>query len=235
MPIQVTCAKCETTFKVSEKFAGKEGPCPKCKTKIKIPAAPPPIDVVIHEPEPAGLAAMKTGGATDATKSTRPLTRKEAAINPVAVTLSVVGVAVVLLLTYMLRAALQENLWLRCVGLVLVSVPIAQGGYSFLREDEIEPHRGLALWIRSAICGAAYSALWGALHFVLPVFGGDAYAFVALVPAGIALAVGAGIAFASLDMDFGNGFIHCCFFTLVSLGLAYLAGLQMPWIHTVAA
>ena len=27
-----------TRFKVSDKFAGQEGPCPKCKAKIKIPA-----------------------------------------------------------------------------------------------------------------------------------------------------------------------------------------------------
>jgi len=67
MPIQVTCPGCKAQFNVSEKFAGKQGPCPKCKKPITIPkattpagaaaavpgappAAPPP-EVKIHAPE----------------------------------------------------------------------------------------------------------------------------------------------------------------------------------------
>ena len=37
MPIRVTCSSCHARFNVSDQFAGKEGPCPKCKTMIKIP------------------------------------------------------------------------------------------------------------------------------------------------------------------------------------------------------
>ena len=229
MPIQVTCTKCKKTFKVSDKFAGQEGPCPSCKTKIKIPDAPAP-EVVIHEEAPVGPAAVKVGGgATAGAKSTRPISRKETVLSPVGIVLGVVGVAVVVALSYILRDLLKDNLALRAVGLALVSVPIARAGYSFLREEELEPHSGTALWVRSAICGVLYSALWGVMHFVLPMFASDAYAFAALVPAGLALAAGGGIAFATLDLDFGNGFIHCCFFALLSLALGAIVGLDMPW------
>ena len=52
MAIDVTCIKCHTRFQVSEKFAGKSGPCPKCKNTIKIPELKD--QVVIHAPEVSG-------------------------------------------------------------------------------------------------------------------------------------------------------------------------------------
>ena len=35
MAIDVTCPSCHTRFQVSDKFAGKSGPCPKCKNTIR--------------------------------------------------------------------------------------------------------------------------------------------------------------------------------------------------------
>ena len=52
MPIQVTCPGCLSRFSVSDKFAGKKGPCPKCKKEISIPTKAE--EVVIHAPEPTG-------------------------------------------------------------------------------------------------------------------------------------------------------------------------------------
>lgn len=39
MPIQIICTKCQTQFSVSDKFAGKKGPCPKCRQPITVPRA----------------------------------------------------------------------------------------------------------------------------------------------------------------------------------------------------
>jgi hypothetical protein len=86
MPIQVTCPGCKAQFNVSEKFAGKKGPCPKCKAVITIPApttvsaatssggkpaapgappAPKAADVKIHAPEEALKSEKsKTGRPT---------------------------------------------------------------------------------------------------------------------------------------------------------------------------
>src|SRR6478736_6316763 len=58
MPIDVTCAGCKTRFQVSEKFAGKKGPCPKCKSIIQIPSLKE--QVKIEEPQPVG-GKTKTG------------------------------------------------------------------------------------------------------------------------------------------------------------------------------
>ena len=56
MPIQVTCPKCFTRFSVSEKFAGKKGPCPKCKSEITVP------DVGEEVVVPIGKADIKREG-----------------------------------------------------------------------------------------------------------------------------------------------------------------------------
>ena len=39
---------------------------------------------------------------------------------------------------------------------------LALGGYTFLRDDELEPYRGLSLLHPGHVCGAVYAALWGA-------------------------------------------------------------------------
>jgi hypothetical protein len=60
MPIQVTCPGCKAQFNVSEKFAGKKGPCPKCKAVITIPAAEPAPAAAASS---AGSATAKSGAA----------------------------------------------------------------------------------------------------------------------------------------------------------------------------
>jgi hypothetical protein len=37
MAIVVVCPNCLTTFQVKDKYAGKQGPCPKCRSVIKVP------------------------------------------------------------------------------------------------------------------------------------------------------------------------------------------------------
>ena len=49
MAILVVCPTCKSRFQVSEKFAGKQGPCPKCKAVITIPRVED--EVKIHAPE----------------------------------------------------------------------------------------------------------------------------------------------------------------------------------------
>ena len=70
MPITIVCPGCHGRFSVSEKFAGKQGPCPKCKKVISIPKASE--EVKIHVPDDYGGA--KTSSGQFSTRMTRLLT-----------------------------------------------------------------------------------------------------------------------------------------------------------------
>jgi len=234
MPIAVVCHSCKAEFKVSEKFAGRQGPCPKCKAPITIPAAPAataeaPPEVKIHAPEPADAPAGK-GKAKTSPGSLKPLVREETKLRPLAIVAMIVAIAAIVAGAWFGSEILKDEklIIVRVAALLLVSIPTAAAGYTFLRDDELEPYRGGALWLRSAICALIYTALWCGFHFVPPDLRSTAMNWFFLAPP-FAL-VGAGVAFACYDLDFGSGFFHYCFYLLVTLGLGAAAGLQMPWI-----
>ena len=60
MPIQVTCPGCLKRFSVADKFAGKKGPCPKCKQIITIPKKED--EVIIHAPDHSEAGAVDASG-----------------------------------------------------------------------------------------------------------------------------------------------------------------------------
>ncbi|MEX2559499.1 MAG: hypothetical protein WD403_06270, partial [Pirellulales bacterium] len=128
---------------------------------------------------------------------------------------------------WLLRNPLRDHLVLRAVALLLVSPPIARAGYAFLRNDELEPYRGLWLWVRSCICGLVYAGLWGAFCLLPEDLTQEAMYWLFIAPP--PLLIGAGAAYATLDLDFGSGFFHYVFYLLVTLALGFVAGLQMPW------
>ncbi len=43
MPVQFSCGACKKKFKAADKFAGKNIPCPNCKTLLKVPSLPPEV------------------------------------------------------------------------------------------------------------------------------------------------------------------------------------------------
>ena len=63
MPIAVVCSSCKARFQVSEKFAGKQGPCPKCKSIITIPKVEEQVQ--IHAPEEAAKVATGADAQAD--------------------------------------------------------------------------------------------------------------------------------------------------------------------------
>ncbi len=223
MPIAVVCPGCKARFSVSEKFAGKKGPCPKCKVVITIPDAPAE-EVTIHVPEQFASAGKDSKGRA----VSKPILREETKFDPTAIALAAGSSLVVLVVAFLLRG-FEPKLPFIAVGLVIISPPLAAAGYTFLRDDELEPYRGKALWIRSALCGLAYAALWAAF-WPLPAYGiltGEAWQWLFVAPAFIA--VGAGAAWACLDLDFGSGAMHYCFFLLVSMILRFALGLPPLW------
>lgn len=219
MAIAVTCPGCKKKFNVSDQFAGKKGPCPSCKTVITIPEKGP--EVVIHAPE--------TEGPKDAQGRPvlRPIFRQETKLTPVLIG-TIVGLAVAALIgAVALRVIYPTHDIPRVIlalGAIVMAPPLVLGGYSFLRDQELEPHRGTAMMIRVAICSAVYVLLWGLYDWIpdqleLEI---EPLHLTFLLP--IMVAIGGFAAFASLDLDFGSGAMHYGLYLLVTLLLCFIAG-----------
>ena len=159
MPIEVLCSGCKTRFSVSEKFAGKKGPCPKCKAVITVPEKTE--EVVVQAPQEFGPKNAAGVGTL------KPIARKYAKVSPVAIVGIVAGIVTVL--DRRRRAPRQSTgspLDPRRLCAFLLAPPLAFGGYTFLRDEELEPYRGLNLLIRATVCGTVYAALWAAYAFL---------------------------------------------------------------------
>lgn len=221
MPIDITCPGCRTRFKVSEKFAGQKGPCPKCKTVIQIPAKGE--EVVVHAPEgfgpknAAGVAVLK------------PIARKETKVTPVMLVGVVSSIFVVLLVALLLRGMKPIAPWILGLGAFAVAPPVVWAGYAFLRDQELEAHRGRYLAIRVSICSAVYALLWAVyawlpgLAFHLDTL--ELFHLLFIIPP--IAAVGGLAALATLDLDFGTGVLHYGFYLLVTVLLCFVIGLDL--------
>ncbi len=226
MPISVVCPGCKARFSVSEKFAGKKGPCPKCKQVITVPE-PPAEDVTIHVPE-----QFASGGKDSKGRGvSKPILRKETKVKPV-VAVGIAGATLVALAIAFLLRPVENKLPLIVVGLAIVSAPLALAGYTFMRDDAREPYRGRALMMRAALCGLAYAVLWG-VYYPLPAYGlitGEAWQWVFVAP--VFISIGAAAAWACFDLDFGSAAMHYCFYLLLTLLLRFALG--MPALGAVA-
>jgi hypothetical protein len=225
MPISVVCPGCQARFSVSEKFAGKQGPCPKCKKVITVPDAPA-VEVTVHEPE-----AFASGGRDAKGRPVlKPIARVDTKLSPTVIVALVGSIVLVLALAFLLRLAPEESkLPIAAVGLALLSPVLAAAGYTFLRDDELEPYRSRALYLRATLCGLGYAALWGVFWPLTSngIITGEPWQWLFVAPAFIA--VGAGISFATLDLDFGSAAMHYCFYLVVSLILRFAIGLPPLW------
>ncbi len=224
MSIIVVCPGCRKSFKVSDKFAGKSGPCPSCKRMLDVPAKG--AEVTVHAPE-----QFVGGGRTRTGKlALKPMAYSHARLNPVATTIIVAAVLIVLGFTWMGgRLGLFQNAIVTTVGLLLVSPPLVIAAYSVLRNDELEPHRGTALYIRAGLCALAYAGLWG-VFAVLAAYGIITDELWIWLFVGVPLiSAGGGIAVAALDLDFSNGLLHYAFYLLVTVLLHRAAGMKWIW------
>ena len=130
MAIRVTCPGCHKRFKVSDKFAGKTGPCPNCKTVIRVPTKDD--EVKLHGPEGYGAGVR---GAV----STKLIFREEAKFNPVIAASLGAGALVVLIVTVVLGQAgfFETGTVLKsAIGLLLISPPLVVAGYVIMRDQE---------------------------------------------------------------------------------------------------
>jgi hypothetical protein len=227
MPILVSCPGCKKSFNVDEKFAGKTGPCPHCKTKITVPQKQP--EVKVHAPDEfAGGGKSKTGKLL-----LKPIARQEAKITPLRIAVVAGGAVAAIVYAVVIRMIAAESgsmkqMILCGVGLLAIAPPLAAAAYAFLRDDELEPYRGTQLWIRAGICGLIYALLWGVFAYIRGVIFKDTpielFMWLFIVPPFFVIGGMAGKF--SLDLETANGFFHYAFYVVVTILLALIAGMS---------
>ena len=221
MPIRVTCPGCHTRFNVSEQHAGKEGPCPKCKKKIRIPDATE--EVVIHAPEPEG------GKDSTGRPNLKPLERKQTVLSVVEITIIAALVIGFLVAAVIMRFMITDKSdfgWpLLAISAILIAPPVVFGCYTFLRDQELGSFIGKELWGRVAICSALYALLWFAMNISYIAFG-DKYDMGSWSCAiGAMLAAGGAIGMLVMDFDYLLGLVHYGMYLGVCLLARLLAGI----------
>lgn len=219
MPIRVTCRGCHTRFNVSDKFAGREGPCPKCKAIIRIPDKSQ--EVVIHAPPDAGPKDQK------GVSISKPIFRRELVFTPVLWTTILGVIATLFVLALLLRgqqyAPDRFPLWILAVGAILVAVPTVYGGYGMLRDSELAGFAGRELWIRILICAAMYAALW----LIMPLTSYAVHGYDTMswsIAMAVMVALGGAVAMSVLDLEFLVGVMHYGMYLGCTLILRWVAG-----------
>lgn len=224
MAIDVTCPGCHTRFQVSEKFAGKKGPCPKCKAVIQVPSKSE--QVVIHEPEAFGPKDA-SGRAV-----LKPIFREEVKLTTPVIVGIVMAIVAVLFAGLVLRISFPGGTvppLVTILGSILLAGPLAFAGYTFLRDDELEPYRGMDLAIRVAACAAVYALLWGLYWLVFAYLGVYPSWQILCFVVPVMVAIGAFTAQVSLDLEFGAGALHYTMYLAATVLMRVLMGMQPNW------
>jgi hypothetical protein len=225
MPIAVVCPGCKVRFSVSEKFAGKRGPCPKCKAIILVPTVSAP-EVKIAEPEQYASAGKDSQGRP----VSKPIARKETKFR-LRAALQIFGVVLAVFVVAWVIGRIPNTAILKtflvALGLLAVSPPLVIAGYSFLHEPELEPYSGKPLWIRGLICASIYAVLWGVFMLIPADFIDEVWQWIVVAPVFIGL--GAVAAWSTLDLDYGSGSVHYMFYLIATLSLRAAAGLPAIW------
>ncbi len=233
MSILIICPGCGAKFQVNEKFAGKQGACPKCKSSITVPS---PDDVKVHVGEEYGHTARDKKGRSIG----KPIDRKQPKVTPTFVA-GIGGSALCVLIVCWLLGGTIRDLIAQSIGgqilvgaaLLVLSAPLGVAGYALLRNDELEPYRGRALWIRAGICAVVYTALWGAYGFLPGEVIESGWSWLFLAPPFYVF--GAGAAFFCLDLSAESAFFHFSFYLLATMVLRWAVGLPAVWAVTQIA
>lgn len=232
MPIQVTCPKCLKRFSVGEQHAGKQGPCPSCKSTIKIPKAEE--QVVIHAPDPSTSGPVDSKGRS-VLKTAR---YKDSKFN-LLITISSVAVALLAFLAAFLlgrsdviKGDGSQPLIVLGIGAAILGPLLAWAGYQFLRDSELDPYRGRQVWLRSIAAGVVYAGLWFLYgYLLLRFFSAENIAqgldwYFPVICMAVTIAAGTLVAYVAFDLEPFSAAMHFGFFLLVTVLLRAVMGLQ---------
>ncbi|TWT79087.1 hypothetical protein CA13_04840 [Planctomycetes bacterium CA13] len=232
MPIQVTCPKCFKRFQVSEKFAGKKGPCPSCKNTITVPDKNE--EVVIHE-QPDDAPKDRSGQSV-----LKPIARVETNVTRKGLIFTIVSVLVVFAVALGFRLAGGDSdagppLWAKIIGLVALAPPLVWAGYSFVYDQELEPYRGDELRNRVILSSLLLALVWIVYAFVPSyVLELDHAAEMSYTVFGIIfcvmLGIGAFIAVATFELEVIGGLTLAGLYFLTVVLLALVSGVTLAGI-----
>lgn len=228
MSITVTCPGCHKKFVVSEKFAGKSGPCKYCKTIIKIPNEVPAAEkVVIH-----GGDTFSSGGKNAEGKLVlKPLERSVKKFNRVRAIIITAGILGALLATFILGKFVDLNQnWLIAAAVLCVVTPVLVGGlYPLVKKDEmLESIHGVDFYKRTGIISLVYIAMWGSVMYLIHIGTLSSQTITMWVICSIVLAAfGAFMCMCFYELEWGNATFHTLAFILATLFLLYLAGMDL--------
>ncbi|MBA2114030.1 hypothetical protein [Bremerella alba] len=229
--IRVTCPSCFKRFEVSAKFAGREGPCPSCKKPITIPALSE--QVVLREQEQFGGVKSKEGKLVF-----KPVAREDATFSMTALAVVMTAALSAFAIAFFIGHSTEDKSSLTMVvaaGSFLVALPLCWSGYWFLRDDEFEAYSGQELWVRVAVCSAAYALLWGIYAFLIgywelsPDLNENLPYYV--ITAVVFLIAGGFAAAGSFDIQPLSGFMHFSFYILITLLLRMAMGLSAYYVN----
>ncbi|MDA8563578.1 hypothetical protein N9L06_03895 [Mariniblastus sp.] len=227
MSIRVTCPNCHTRFNVSEKFAGKEGPCPKCKKVIRVPDATEEVKVHEREVGPKdskGRAILK------------PIARQETKVSNVQMTLIIAGIVTFLVLALVMRLMIPPEefpQWLLMLSAIAIAPPTAYAAYTFLRNQELGTIPQDELIKRVGVCSVVYALLWFAMPLAKYAFN-DSYEMGSwMVALAAMLGIGGAAGMFSMDFDYLFGLIHYGLYLVVCLLGRIIAGIGiLPGINS---
>lgn len=223
MSIQVTCPGCLSRFSVDDRFAGKKGPCPKCKKEITIPDKSQ--EVVIHSPENAGPKDSK------GKLILKPLKREETKLSKGVLIGAIVGGIGVLVIAVLLRSFENTSPILLTLGAIALAPPLVIAGYGFLHDDELQGFEGQELWIRTSICSAVFASTWGLYKFLSWYFENKTLEDTSTIQMGIfvvvMIALGAVTSLAAFELEIGQAVMHYCVYFVVTFVLCLIMGLPL--------
>jgi hypothetical protein len=219
MAIAVLCPGCQSRFSVSDQFAGRTGPCPKCKKPITIPAVTAEA-VTIHEPDAPVTTSAGTGRAP-----TAPIRRIEKPISGLVGGSIAAGVVAVMAGAWLLGMLWKPAPppWLLLVGAFLIAVPSVMLGYVAVRNRELEPFRGTPLLLRSLACALVYAGLWWVKGLLPPEATAEMWQWMYLGP--MFVVSGALAALVTLELDWGTAVGHFSLYAMFTALLRWLIGL----------
>lgn len=231
MPIQVTCPGCLARFTVSDKYAGKTGPCPKCKKVIVVPDKSQ--EVVIHAPETSGPKNSKGVAVL------KPIKRTEFRVGWMTWSIAIVGALSVVGIAIAVRLSnAPPPAWLLILGAIAIAPPIVMLGYTFFRDDELDGYSGKEYWARAGICSLVFSFTWLLYYAIALYLDNKSLAEVpgslmAILMLGM-VAIGTGASLATLELETGQSalqylsYFAACFFLCLIMGVELGEPLAKP-------